>query len=199
MYEDGNYHDAELDAMQDNPIVQHEIRTGDYVQPTLGYMPYIGPYVTKLLIEAVKIGDYKEVMRLFRTSRVDPNGQDELGNTALHYAHEYAYVQIVCILGTHHADFHITNKFGRTPYDEYEAALSEMRGERWLAVLRETLGDDIIRANYRFSKHAGHEHWEPGAKFESKDPDEWDVSTGQYHHHIVGQPVGRAEPDKLDL
>ena len=59
MYEDGNYHDAELDAMQDDPIIQHDIRTGDYVQPKLGYFPYHGPHVTSLLIEAVKIGKMK--------------------------------------------------------------------------------------------------------------------------------------------
>ena len=53
----------------------------------------------------------------------------------------FAYVQIVCLLGTHHADFSIVNKLGRTPYDEYEAALAEDRGPTWLVVLRETLGD----------------------------------------------------------
>ena len=31
MYADGNYHDAEIDAMQDDPITQHEIRTGEHV------------------------------------------------------------------------------------------------------------------------------------------------------------------------
>ena len=47
----------------------------------------------------------------------------------------------MCLLGTHHADFSIVNKLGRTPYDEYEAALAEDRGPTWLVVLRETLGD----------------------------------------------------------
>ena len=65
MYEDGNYHDAELDAMQDDPIIQHDIRTGDYVQPKLGYFPYHGPHVTSLLIEAVKIGKMKKLFFLF--------------------------------------------------------------------------------------------------------------------------------------
>ena len=150
MYEDGNYHDAELAVMQDDPVIQHEIRSGEYTVPTLGYFPYHGPFVTQLLIAAVKEGNYKQVMHLFQTTRVDPNAQDAVGNTALHYAHENANVQVICLLGTHHADFHITNKMGRTPYDEYEAAIAEHRGEPWLAVLRETLSDDIIRANYRF-------------------------------------------------
>lgn len=66
MYEDGNYHDAELDAMQDDPIIQHDIRTGDYVQPKLGYFPYHGPHVTSLLIEAVKKGKNFFLLRNLR-------------------------------------------------------------------------------------------------------------------------------------
>ena len=103
MHADGNYHDADMNIMQDDPIIQHEIRTGEYVAPHLGYHPYVGPYVTKMLMNAVRAGDYKEIMRIFQTTRVDPNAQDEDGNTALHIAHEYAMVQIICLLDVLHA------------------------------------------------------------------------------------------------
>eukprot|EP00946_MAST-07B_sp_MAST-7B-sp1_P004994 g4994.t1 len=187
-----------------HPLVEivnqkHEIRTGEYVAPKLAYHPYHGPYVTKLLIDAVNAGDYKGVMHLLQTTRVDPNAQDELGNTALHYAHELANVQIVCLLGTFHADFSVKNKKGLTPFDLFEEAYQESRGPPYLAALRETLGDDIIRANFRFSPHAGHEHWEPGAKFTDANPENWNPSNGKYHHHLPGQPVGLGEPDQLDL
>ena len=49
------------------------------------------------------------------------------------------------------------------------------------------------------SPHAEHEHWEPGAKFESENQNDWHPSTGKYYHHEMGQPTGRMEPDKLDL
>ena len=60
-------------------------------------------------------------------------------------------MKIVCLLGTHHADFSIVNKLGRTPYDEYEAALAEDRGPTWLVVLRETLGDGTSLFFFLFS------------------------------------------------
>jgi hypothetical protein len=150
MYEDGNYHDADMELLKDSPMVQHDIRTGNYKPPKLGYYPYHGTHVTNLLIQAVKNGDFKGIMQLFRTTRVDPNTQDEKGNTALHYAHELALAQIICLLGTHHADFTIRNKAGRTPYEEYEEAIVEQRGEPWMNLVREKVIDDIITAQYRF-------------------------------------------------
>jgi predicted ATP-grasp superfamily ATP-dependent carboligase len=121
-----------------------------YVQPKLGYFPYYGHKVNQMLKDAVITGNYKRIMKLFRTTRVDPNEQDELGNTVLHYAHEHAYVQIICLLGTHHADFTIKNKKGQTPYDVYEESVNNNTGEPWMIVLRQTLVDEIIRAQYRF-------------------------------------------------
>lgn len=195
MYDDGNYHDADFSL-----VPEFHKKLEDYKAPVLAYWPYHGPYISQLLIKAVKELQYEQVLHYMLKTRVDVNYQDELGNTALHYAHQSGFVQMMSLLGTHHADFDIRNKKGQTPYDMFEEHTKSI-ADQPTGPLMENVADQVITINFRFSKHSEHEHWEPGAAFlETHDhPDNWHPSVGKYHHHFEGQPVGRGEPDKIDL
>ena len=193
MYDDGNFHDADISLTPD-----HIKSLSHYQAPTLAYHPYHGPFITQQLINATKAGDYQRVLEIFKETRVDPNHVDEYGNSALHYAHAIGHAQLICLLGTHHSDFSLENNKGQTPYDMFEEAADNAE-DAVLKTLLENTAEEIILANYRFTEHSGHDFWEPGAKFESADSENWDPTTGRYLHHIPGQPVGVQEPDKLDL
>ena len=69
----------------------------------------------RLLVSAAGSGDLAEVKRLVVDCGIDPNIQDDIGDTPLHYAAEHGHLDVVKLLLEHGADPNIQNNSGKTP------------------------------------------------------------------------------------
>jgi len=68
------------------------------------------------LIVATKVNNIEQIKLLLQYG-INVNQQDELGNTALYYAVEMEEAYLVHLLVNKHADIHIKNNEGRSPFD----------------------------------------------------------------------------------
>ena len=79
------------------------------------------------LFVAVTFDDLARAKRLVVDCGVDPNTQDNYGNTPLHFAIENCHVNVVRVLLDHGADPTIRDNKGRTPLDIGSECSEEFR------------------------------------------------------------------------
>ena len=134
--------------------------------------------INRLLLVASKNGNREAVIRLFLNHKVNPNYQNEYGNTPLIVASDHGHDSIVKILLNKGADPNIENTYGWTPIDFAVGYLSEQDKSK-----KEILDSKLFRL---LSDAGGH----PGGAFfnlfiEDNNLKDSDKNTRAMRHRVT--------------